>query len=158
VKVVKKSQSFYPKGSSVEKKRTINRFKLIHGSFSAKKLSRQFPVLSGLHNALDGALIGVIISVALMSTLALHWRHLWIVAFTRLESTRDLSHNLIDSTAMLERNLLDRSSLPINLVPTKAENLFYLDNPFSSYKPKKDNKSLLSFLKKIQSFPVYSGY
>ena len=143
-----------PKWFGPNKKKSFKRFNLIHSSFSSKKLSRQFPFVSGMHRAVDGALIGVIISVALMSTLALHWRHLWIVAFTRLESTRDLSHRLIDSTAMLERNLLTTTSLPVKFVPTKAEDLMYVDKPFSVINSRRRTDNVNN----IFQYPVHKGY
>ena len=156
--VKKTKSSFASNGDAKSKKRTFQRLNLIHRSFSSKRISRQFPMISGIHNVVDGALLGVIISVALMSSLALHWRHLWIVAFTKLEITRDLSHRLIDSTAMLERNLLRRKILPLNMVPTKAENLIYLDNPISTKKSSLKNKKTYTLFNDIKYLPIHQGY
>ena len=147
------SKSFKPK-----QKKKFKRFHLIHSSFSSKKVSRQFPFLAGLHTAVDGALFGVVISVALMSTLALHWRHLWTIAFTRLEMTRDLSHRLVDSTAMLERNLLKNETYPLRMVPTKAENLLYLENPFLIVDRNKSKRTFTDIFNRINSLPVNQGY
>ena len=111
--------------------RKVDHLNLIQGSFSSRRISRQFPLIAGFHRAADGALVGALIVVALMSALTLHWQHLWTVAFTRLDGTRDLAHRLTESTAMLERHLLQRTSLPMSMVPTKAANLIYLDSPTS---------------------------
>ena len=156
---VKKSNSFRDsKGVVKNKNQTFNRINLIQRSFSSKRLSRQFPIISSIHNLVDGALVGVILSVALMSSLALHWRHLWIVAFTRLESTRELSHRLVDSTAMLERNLLKSKSFPITMVPTKAEDLIYLDNPFPSNRAKTNDNKIINIFKDFSFYPIHQGY
>ena len=113
--------------------------RLIKGSFSPKKVARQFPFVGSLHRAIDGALFGVLMAVALMSALTLHWQHLWTVAFTRLEDTRELSDRLTESTALLEQHLLQRTDLPQSLVPTKAANLIYLDRSESSVDSKANN-------------------
>ena len=62
--------------------------------FSSKQLKRKFPVQAALHTILDGALIGVLLTVAVMSSVALHTQYLWTEAFTKLEKTRDLSENI----------------------------------------------------------------
>ena len=36
---------------------------MIQGSFSPKKVARQYPLLAGMHRAADGALLGVLIVV-----------------------------------------------------------------------------------------------
>ena len=113
---------------------TINNgpFHLIQASFSTLKVSRQYPLIAGMHRAADGALVGVLLVVGTMAALTLHWQHLWTVAFTRLEMTRDLSHRLTDSTAMLERHLLNTSRLPMSMVRTKTDDLLYLEHPNQS--------------------------
>ena len=147
------SKRFKPKH-----KKNFQRLHLIQSSFSSKKVSRQFPLLAGLHTALDGALFGVVISVVLMSTLALHWRYLWTVAFTRLEITRDLSHRLVDSTAMLERNMLQRENSPLRMRPTKAEDLIFLENPFLISDKSKNKKTFKSIFNRISFHPINYGY
>ncbi len=138
--------------------RAVSPLKFIHGSFSSKKASRQSPVLAGMHRVTDGALTGVILTVALMSTFALHWQHLWTVAFTRLERTRDLAHRLTESTAMLERHLLQSTSLPKSMVPTKAANLIYLENPYINGHQKQPGYSKSTVLNSIIYKPVSHGY
>mgnify|MGYP001403366237 CR=1 FL=1 len=157
--VTKKSGYKSFRKNSLNSQQKTRRFQFLKSHFSSKKASRQFPLLSSIHSAVDGALIGVIISVALMSALALHWRYLWTVAFTRLETTRDLSHRLLDSTAMLERNLLKMNTLPITMVRTKADNLLYLDNPFSDNDLKKvDQTSFKDFLEFLSYSNINQGY
>lgn len=140
------------------KKRSQSRFKLIHNSFSSQKVSRSYPVLAGLHSAVDGALFGVLISVGLMSTLALHWQHLWTVSFLRLENTRELASKLMDSTAILERNLLMSKNLTNDLVPTKAEDLLYLDSPFLGKGNKNESRNFVVIYRNINYRPVNHGY
>ncbi len=139
------------------KARASGALRLIHGSFSPRKVARQFPVLAGLHRATDGALLGVLVAVLVMSTLSLHWRHLWTVAYTQLETTRDLTHKLKYSTAMLEQHLLDRASLPLSMVRTNAEKLHYLENPVSLTGPHPSIRDD-SLLKRLDSSPVNYGY
>ena len=138
--------------------RSSRSLRLIHGSFSPRKVARQYPVLAGVHRATDGALWGVLVAVLMMSTLSLHWRHLWTVAYTQLEMTRELTHKLKSSTAMLEQHLLKRTSLPLSMVRTNAAKLFYVDNSdtassFNSYDLDKH-----SLLKRLVFYPVHYGY
>ncbi len=107
---------------------SANSLHLIQGSFSPKRVARQFPLIAGLHRAADGALIGVALAVALMSALTLHWQYLWTSAFSKLEITRDLTHRLTESTAMLEIDLLERSRVNKSMVPTKISKLIYLNS------------------------------
>ena len=133
-------------------------FHLIQGSLSHRKIARKFPILVGFHKASDGTLIGVLIVAALMTSFTLHWQHIWTVAFTRLEATRELSHRLLDSTAMLERHILRNTHLPKSMVSTKASNLVYLERP--EYRPvSKENKLLkLSIPIDISSYSIHHGY
>ena len=142
--------------SSVKSSHTA--LNLIQGSFSNKRILRKFPLLAGLHRTLDGALLGVLVAFALMSTLALHWQHLWTVAFTRLESTRQLSHKLIESTAMIDKHLLNKTRLPLSMVPTKASNLLYLNTPESFYSSKSDLSNKFDSLDDFVSYPASHGY
>ncbi len=138
--------------------RSRSALRLIKGSISSQKLSRQFPVLVGLHRAIDGALIAVLVVAASMSGLALHWQHLWTLAFNRLESTRDLSQRLVESTALLERHLLKRNSLPELMVPTKAANLIYLNNPYSMSQSRGNAYKPFAVLIRLKHNSVNHGY
>ena len=132
--------------------------RLIHGSFSPKKVARQYPLLAGMHRATDGALLGVLIAVLMMSALSLHWRHLWTVAYTELEMTRELTQKLKYSTAMLEQHLLKRASLPLSMVRTNAEKLHYLDNPEDLSSTNNLDSHKDSLLERFSSQPVNYGY
>ncbi len=138
--------------------RSVGPIRLIKNSFSLRKVSRQSPVLAGLHRATDGALMGVLVAVVMMSAFSLHWRFLWTLAYTRLEATRDLAHRLTDSTAMLERQLLEHSKLPLSMVRTKTSNLIYMDHPRHSRRYKHVRLNRMSHLKKIVYEPVNYGY
>ena len=131
----------------------------LNSVFSTKQAQREFPIQAALHIVLDGALVGILITVAIMSSVALHSQYLWTKSFTKLETTRDLNRRILESTSILESYLLKNQKLSRNLVPTKAEDLIYVDRP----KPEETNKSFdvtlkSRFLEKISSFPVKSGY
>ncbi len=139
--------------------RSSGRLHLIQGSFSTRKVARKFPMLGSFHRAVDGALIGVLMAVAMMSAFTLHWRYLWTNSFTKLENTRELSYKLTESTALLERHLLQRSSLPLSMVPTKADNLLYLDSPEKDRSRLSKNISFELFMKKSFAYsPANHGY
>ncbi len=126
-------------------------------SFSSKKFSRQFPFLAGIHRAADGALIGVLVAIGLMSTLTLHWQNLWTLAFSRLESTRDLAHRLTESTAIIERHYLQEATVPLSMVPTKAADLVYIDSP--EYKIHHDKRVMgIELIKQLNAKIVDYGY
>ena len=132
---------------------------LLNSVFSSKQVQRKFPIQAALHIVLDGALVGILITVAIMSSVALHSQYLWTKSFTKLETTRDLNRRTLESTSILESYLLKNQKLSRNLVPTKAEDLVYVDRP----KPEETKKSFdvtlkNRFLEKISSFPVKSGY
>ncbi len=135
------------------KVRPSGTLELLQGSFSSGRVARQSPVLAGLHRAVDGSLVGVVIAVALMSALTLHWQYRWTLAFTNLERTRMLVHRLTDSTAMLERYFLERGSLPELMVPTKVANLLYLQRPLKVRK-----KSRLFWSSLITDVSINHGY
>jgi hypothetical protein len=104
-------------------------------------------LLAGLHRAADGSLIGVFAAVLVLSGLTLHWQHRWTLAFRQLEMTRELAHRFTESTAMLERHLLERARMPKQMVPTTAANLVYLDRPASaSAEPAADHLAVFSSL------------
>tara|TARA_B100000700_G_C14748477_1_gene716386 strand:+ start:112 stop:576 length:465 start_codon:yes stop_codon:yes gene_type:complete len=129
------------------------------GSFFFKQVQRKFPIQAALHVFLDGALVGVLILVAIMSSVALHSQYLWTEAFTRLEETRDLNRRLLESTSILESYLLKNQKFSRSLIQTKAEDLLYLEKP-----PLDDSKLLVkdSFRKriseKISTLPIKFGY
>ena len=126
---------------------------------SLKEVHRKFPIQAALHLVLDGALVGVLIIVAIMSSVALHSQYLWTKSFTKLEKTRDLNLRFLESTSILESYLLKNQKLSSSLVPTKAEDLIYVEQPSPE-----DSRSLFNqvsirrLLEKISSFPVKSGY
>ena len=138
--------------------RSRGRLRLIQGSFSSRKVSRQFPVIAGFHRAADGALLGVLVAVLMVSALSLHWRHLWTVAYSQLEDTRDLIQKLKYSTAMLEQHLLKRASQPLSMVRTNSDQLHYLENPGPISSPKNTYLDEGSLWKRFDSYPVNYGY
>ena len=131
-------------------------FEVIQGSLSARRVARKSPLLAGLHRTADGSLIGVFAAVLVLSGLTLHWQHRWTLAFRQLEMTRELAHCLTESTAMLERHLLERSQTPKQMVPTTVANLVYLDRPSSaSTKPGIDH---LAMLGSLMERTIHHGY
>ena len=132
---------------------------LLSSAFSTKHVQRKFPIQAALHIVLDGALVGLLTIVAIMSSVALHSQYLWTKSFTKLETTRDLNRRTLESTSILESYLLKNQKLSRNLVPTKAEDLIYVDRPKPEETKKSFDVTLKSrFLEKISSFPVKSGY
>ncbi len=127
--------------------------------FSSKQFHRKFPIQAALHIILDGALIGVLLIVAIMSSVALHSQYLWTNSFTKLEKIRDLNLRILESTSILESYLLKNEKLSKSLVPTRAEDLVYVERPISqNIRSSLDNTLRGRFLKKIVSLPVKSGY
>ncbi len=128
--------------------------------FSSKQVQRKFPIQAALHIVLDGALLGVLVTVAIMSSVALHSQYLWTKSFNKLEKTRDLNRRLLESTSILEGYLLKNQKMSRYLVPTKAEDLIYVDRPV----PPSNHGSLIGetfkkrLFKKITSLPIKSGY
>jgi len=131
----------------------------INSSFSSKQVHRKFPVQASLHIVLDGALVGVLIIVAIVSSVALHSQYLWTKSFTKLEITRDLNLRILESTSILESYLLKNKKLSRALVPTKAEDLIYVEEPNPSNTRSLVDKSFKQRLReRIASFPIKSGY
>ena len=94
-----------------------------------------------------------------MSSVALHSQYLWTKSFTKLETIRDLNRRILESTSILESYLLKNQTLSKNLVPTKAEDLIYVDSPkLEETKKLFDVTFKRRFLEKISSFPIKSGY
>ena len=154
--MVSRSQ-YKQKVGQFQKKKLPKEF--LSSVFSSKQVKRKFPIQAALHIVLDGALVGILATVAIMSSVALHSQYLWTKSFTKLETTRDLNRRILESTSILESYLLKNQKLSRNLVPTKAEDLIYVDKP----KPKETKKLLdvtfkSRFLEKISSFPIKSGY
>ena len=132
---------------------------LLNSVFSSKQFQRKFPVQAALHIALDGALIGILTTVAIMSSVALHSQYLWTKSFTKLETTRDLNRRILESTSIIEGYLLKNQKLSRTLVPTKAEDLIYVHRPKLEETKKLFDKTLKSkLLERISAFPVKSGY
>ena len=127
--------------------------------FSSKQLKKKFPIQAAFHIVLDGALVGVLITVSIMSSVALHSQYLWTKSFTKLEKTRDLNRRILESTSILEGYLLKNQKLSRNLVPTKAEDLIYVDRPSpedTGFQVKETLKKRL--FERISSLPIKSGY
>ena len=127
--------------------------------FSSKKVQREFPIQAALHILLDGALVGVLATVSIMSSVALHSQYLWTKSFTKLETTRELNRRILESTSILEGYLLKNQKLSKYLVPAKAKDLVYVDRPNSE-----NTRSLVKqtfkrrLLERISSIPIKSGY
>ena len=140
-----------------QKKKLPRRFS--NSFFSSKQVHRKFPIQAALHIFLDGALIGVLIIVAIMTSVALHSQYLWTKSFTKLERTRDLNFRILESTSILESYLLKNQELSSALIPTKAEDLIYVDRPNEQNTRSLYKKSLKRrLLERIASFPMKSGY
>ena len=132
---------------------------MLNSVFSSKQVQRKFPSQAALHIALDGPLVGKLITGEIVASVALHSQYLWTKSFTKLETTRDLNRRTLESTSILESYLLKNQKLSRNLVPTKAEDLIYVDRPKPEETKKSFDVTLKSrFLEKISSFTVKSGY
>ena len=131
----------------------------LNSVFSTKQAQREFPIQAALHIVLDGALVGMLITVAIMSSVALHSQYLWTKSFTKLEKTRDLNRRILESTSILESYLLKNQKLSRHLVPTKAEDLIYVDRPRPEETKRLFDMTFKSrLLERISSFPIKSGY
>ena len=142
--------------SSTQRSVATGTFEVIQGSLSARHVARQSPLLAGLHRASDGSLVGVFAAVLVLSGLTLHWQHRWTLGFRQLERTREMSHRLTESTAMLERHLLERSSGPRQMVPTTVANLVYLDRPSANSTELPADH--LAMLGSLMDQPIRHGY
>ena len=140
-----------------EQRPSTSTLELIQGSMSAGRVARRSPLLGGLHRVMDGTMLGVVAAVAVLAGLTLHWQHRWTLSFNRLESTRTLAHRLTESTAVLERHLLNRTSKPSTLVPTKVANLVYLQRPSPTVSERQD-PNLLPSLDELIDQRIRSGY
>ena len=132
---------------------------LLNGVFSTKQVQRKFPIQAAFHIVLDGALIGILITVAIVSSIALHSQYLWTKSFTKLETTRDLNRRMLESTSILESYLLKNQKVSRYFVPTKADDLLYVDRPKPEETKKLFEMTLKSrLIERISSFPMKSGY
>ena len=131
---------------------------LLKRSFVTPNVLRKYPLLSSLHRGVDGALLGVMISCAIMTGLALHSQHLWTLNFSRLHLTRDLIHRVQESTAILERYFLAGTSSPNAMVSTKSSHLIYIDKPRERKTPIKDFFSIVYRDITSLSHPISNGY
>ena len=152
------SRTLYKKKVGQFQKKKLPK-ELLNSVFSSKQVQRKFPIQAALHIVSDGALLGMVTIVAIMSSVALHSQYLWTKSFTKLETIRDLNARILESTSILESYLLKNQKLSKNYVPTKAEDLIYLDKPLQ-----KETKLLFKvpfksrLIERISSFPVKSGY
>ncbi len=149
-----------PTNLKLNSKKTYSQkaFSIIRSSFFRPNILKKYPLFYGLHRGVDGALLGVIVSCAFMTSLALHSQHLWTLNFSRLQLTRDLIHRIEESTALLETYFLKTSSSPNRMVHTKSAHLLYLD------KPQKENTFFRDLWRNLKnkaaliSYPVANGY
>ena len=133
--------------------------RLLNSIFSSKQVQRKFPIQAAFHIALDGALIGILTTVAIVSSIALHSQYLWTKSFTKLETVRDLNRRILESTSILEGYLFKNQKLARYLIPTKAEDLIYVDRPKLEENKKLFDQTVKSrFLERISSLPIKSGY
>ncbi len=140
-----------------QKKKLSNEF--FNSVFSSKQVQRKFPIQAALHVVLDGALVGILGTVAIMSSIALHSQYLWTKSFTKLETTRDLNRRILESTSILESYLLKNQKLSRYLVPTKAQDLIYVHRPRQEEAKKLFDMTFKNrLMEKISSFPMKSGY
>ena len=128
------------------------------GFSSSRSMSQKYTLIYTLHKGIDGALLGVLISATVMSTLALHSQHLWSVGFSKLERTREFNNKLEESTAILERHYLQSMTRPKLMVATKSSDLLYIEKP-TSYKNFNRKKNFIRvYLSKISRHPILNGY
>ena len=132
---------------------------LLNSVFASKQFQRKFPIQAAFHIVLDGALVGILLTVAIMSSVALHSQYLWTKSFTKLETTRNLNRRILESTSILESYLLKNQKSSRYLVPTKAEDLVYVDKPKPEEIKKLSDMTFKSRLvERLFSFPIKSGY
>ncbi len=152
------SRILYKKQVGQFQKKKLSRG-VLNSVFSSKQVQRRFPIQATLHIILDGALLGILTTVAIVSSVALHSQYLWTQSFTRLQTSRDLNRRILESTSILEGYLLKNHKLSRNLVPTKAEDLIYVDRPIPAESQKLFDITFKSrLLEKISTLPVKSGY
>ena len=152
------SRTLYKQKAGQFQKKKLSK-KLLNNIFSSREVQRKFPIQAALHIVLDGALVGLLATVVAMSSVALHSQYLWTKSFTKLEATRDLNRRILESTSILENYLLKNQKLSRYLVPTKAEDLIYVDRPKLEESKKLFDQTFKSkLLERISSYPIKSGY
>ncbi len=152
------SRTLYKKKVGQFQKKKLPR-SVLNSVFSSKQVQRRFPIQAAFHIILDGALLGILTTVAIMSSVALHSQYLWTKSFNKLEITRDLNRRILESTSILESYLLKNQKLSRKFVPTKAEDLIYIDRPISVKNRRLVNKTYESqLMEKLSSFPIKPGY
>ena len=152
------SRTLYKQKVGQFRKKKLSK-ELLNSVFSSKQVQRKFPIQAALHIALDGALVGILITVAIMSSVALHSQYLWTKSFTKLETIRDLNRRILESTSILESYLLKNQKVSRNLVSTKAEDLIYVDRPKAEETKKLFDETFKSrLLERMSSLPIKSGY
>ncbi len=151
-------KQFIVSKTAERKYKSLRPLNVLQGSLFHRKVPKKYPLLIGLHKAMDGALLGSLLAVTMMTAFTLHWQYLWTIAFSQLERTRDLTHKLTDSTATLERYLIKSSNLPVSMVPTKASDLLYLESPEARRDGEHNNYDLLSFYKTVRLYNSNHGY
>jgi len=133
--------------------------RLSPSSFYSKQALRKFPLQAALHRFVDGSLVGVLMIVAIMSSVAFHSQFLWSEAFKELEITRDLNRRIFESTGVLESYLLKEVSMSKSLVPTTVQDLVYVDLENKTGPKVFMNETFKKrFFKKISSYPIKQGY
>ena len=156
--IVKQSYDRYLESTGSKKLPNYGTSNLIRRYSRSKKLFRQYPLLASFHKIIDGALLGLLVTLFFMSAISLHAQYLWTVSFDRLENTRDLIHKLKESITILESHFLASKSLPQSLVGTTTSHLIYLDKPkIDRYFFKLRGRKLKPFYRLV-SFPVKHGY
>ena len=131
---------------------------LFKASFVTPIILRKHPIVASLHRGVDGALVGVIVSGAVMTSLALHSQHLWTVNFSRLHLTRDLIHRLQESTSILERHFIRSASSPESMVSTKSAHLLYIDSPQQKETPFRNFLETINHYFIPITYPITNGY
>tara|TARA_Y100001968_G_scaffold330365_1_gene382031 strand:+ start:161 stop:637 length:477 start_codon:yes stop_codon:yes gene_type:complete len=158
VVVVSASTNRYSKniisGKSFKKKN----FHLPRQSLSSKKLSRQYPFLAASHKAIDGALLGVLVTVLTLAFISLHTQYIWTSSFSRLERSRELIQKLKESIWVLENHFDPSTNLTESMVRTKTSNLIYLEKPDSSIELVEYSHQKFNPIQRLLFYPAKQGY
>ncbi len=131
---------------------------MLRNPFVRSNILRKYPVVASFHRGIDGALVGVIVSGAFMTSLALHSQHLWTLNFSRLQLTRDLIHRLEESTSILETYFIKSASSPSSMIATKSNDLLYIDRPQRRKTPLKNVLEMVKNHMEPITYPVIHGY
>jgi hypothetical protein len=139
--------------SRAERRRDRPPLQLLQGSFSARRVERQSPLLAGLHRISSGVLAGLGLTVVILGSLSAHWQGVWARNYTQLQVSRSIEQKLQESAALLEQHHLAAVRKPGQLVPTSSKQLLHLNRPPLPASPK--GLSLLAGLP-LQRIPA--GY